>query len=103
MFNPAAFADPSLYTYGTSGRDSLRLQPYWNFDTSLVRQFPIKEKVRFEFRVDAFNLFNNVVYGFNALGASTPSGLNLSGPNFGVTAGTANNPRELQFSGKLVF
>src|ERR1039457_4045128 len=78
MFNPAAFAAPAPYTYGTSGRDSLRLQPYWNFDTSLVRQFPIKEKARFEFRVDAFNLFNNVVYGFNALGASTPTAWMLS-------------------------
>jgi len=103
MFNPSAFAIPPLYTYGNSGRDSLRLQPYWNLDASLVRQFPIREKARFEFRVDAFNLFNNVVYGFNALGASTPSGLNLAGPDFGVAAATANNPRELQLSGKLVF
>jgi hypothetical protein len=104
MFNPAAFVAPPLYTYGTSGRDSLRLQPFWNLDTSLVRQFPITERVRFDFRVDAFNLFNTVIYGFNALGASTPSGLNdLPGQNFGVTAGTANNPRELQFSGRIEF
>jgi outer membrane receptor protein involved in Fe transport len=103
MFNPSGFAIPPLYTYGTSGRDSLRLQPSWNLDMSLIRQFPIREKVRFEFRVDAFNLFNNVVYGFNELGATTPSGLNLVGPDFGVTAAQANNPRELQFSGKIVF
>jgi hypothetical protein len=103
LFNPSAYAIPSLYTFGNSGRDSLRLPAYWNIDTSLVRQFPIREWGRFEFRVDAFNLFNTVIYGLGALGASTPPGLNLVGPNFGVVSATANNPRELQFAGRLVF
>jgi hypothetical protein len=38
-----------------------------NFDTSLQKEFSVKERVRFQFRVDAFNVFNHTNFsGYNA-------------------------------------
>jgi hypothetical protein len=94
-FNAAAFAVPTLYTYGNVGRDSMRTPAYWNLDTSLFRQIPIREDKRLEIRVEAFNLFNNVIYGGPNAGVLNPS--------FGAISSIANTPRELQLALKLVF
>ena len=38
-----------------------------NFDTSLQKEFAVKERVHFQFRVDAFNVFNHTNFsGYNA-------------------------------------
>jgi hypothetical protein len=93
--NPAAFGTPALETYGSLGRNSLRTDPFHNFDFSLTRRFPIKELANLEFRADAFNLSNSVVFG----GPQST----LGNANFGVITGTANTQRQVQFSMKLVF
>lgn len=94
--NTAAFAIPAQYTFGNLGRDRLRTDPYWNLDFSVFRNFPIRDKIRFEFRAESFNSLNTVIYG-------TP-GNDLADPqNFGRMTGTANRSRQLQFGGKLFF
>jgi hypothetical protein len=95
-FNTSAYAVPQGYTYGTAGRNSLRSQAYWDLDSSLFRAFPIGEKERFEFRAEAFNLFNNVVLGVPI------SDLN-SGASFGTINTTSNTARELQLGVKFIF
>jgi len=94
--NTAAFAIPATYTFGNLGRDRFRTDPFWNLDFSLFRSFPIKEKVRFEFRAEAFNVLNTVIYG-------QPNNDMADTANFGRMTGTANNPRQLQLGAKLVF
>ena len=94
-FNTAAFAPPLLYTFGTLGRNALRTQPFWNIDLSLFRQFPFGENRMVEFRAEAFNAPNTVIYG-------TP-GNTYGVPAFGVVSSTANTPRELQLGLKIVF
>jgi hypothetical protein len=38
-----------------------------NFDMSLQKEFVLKERVRFQFRVDGFNVFNHANFtGYNA-------------------------------------
>jgi hypothetical protein len=59
MYNPAAYATPQGLTFGDSGRDSLRYPRRVNFDMGLKKFFPIKESMNFEFRADAFNVFNH--------------------------------------------
>ena len=59
MYNPAAYATPRGLTFGDSGRDSLRYPRRVNFDMGLKKFFPIKENMNFEFRADAFNVFNH--------------------------------------------
>jgi hypothetical protein len=95
-FNTAAYAAPALYTFGTTPRDSLRGPGYWNLDGSLFRQFPIGEGRQFEFRAEAFNLFNSVSFG------QPTSDLN-SGAAFGTIDTTANSAREVQLVLKFIF
>ena len=41
----------------------LRLFPNLNENMSLTKSFPIREKIRVEFRAEAFNVFNRVRFG----------------------------------------
>lgn len=91
--NPQAFAVPANFTYGTLGRNSLRGPYFHNLDMSLFRRFPIKERLGIEFRAEAFNLTNSVVFG-------TPDS-NLSDANFGRITSTRNTPRQIQFAAKV--
>lgn len=97
-FNPAAFATPPQYTFGTAGRNSLRSSRFINMDASVFRQFPLwGEGRRFEFRAEAFNLFNHRVPG-------TPN-TDVGGDpkHFGQIGTAYNNPRQMQFGGRLIF
>jgi hypothetical protein len=96
-FNTSAFAVPDLYTYGTTGRDQFRTAPYWNLDISVFRQFPLwSENRRLEFRAEAFNLFNTLIYG--------QPGSDLNDPSFfGKVTSAANAARQLQFGAKIIF
>jgi hypothetical protein len=58
-YNPAAFAVPTGLTFGDSGRDNLRNPGRVNFDMALFKHFAIKENMAFEFRGEAFNVFNH--------------------------------------------
>jgi hypothetical protein len=62
---------------------------------SLYKEFPIHEKLTFNFRVEAFNLFNRVQFG----NPNTSVGNAL----FGNITTQLNNPRALQFSGRFLF
>jgi hypothetical protein len=64
-------------------------------DTSVFRQFPVSEGKYFEFRIESFNLLNNVVLG-------TPSNDITSG-TFGSINTTNNTARQLQIAAKFVF
>ena len=94
-FNTNAFTAPALYTFGTLGRNALRTQPFWNIDLSLFRQFPFMENKMVEFRAEAFNAPNTVIYG--------QPGSTFGVPGFGVVSSTANTPRELQLGLKVIF
>ena len=60
--NPAdpnrAFAVPALYQYGNSGFDILRGPGMTTADVSLARSFPVRERLRLETRIEAFNSLN---------------------------------------------
>jgi hypothetical protein len=86
--NPAdpkrAFAIPALYRYGNSGFDILRGPEMTTADISLARSFRLRERLRLETRVEAFNSLNqtnfalpNRIIGVETAGAishtSTPA------------------------------
>ncbi len=109
--NPNAFTDPQGLTLGNSGRNFLRNPGHWNIDMALFKHFPIKESLAFEFRAEAFNIFNHVEYGplggdqGGAAGSasfSSATGTFVSGSNF-LQVGTAYSPRILQLGAKLLF
>jgi len=70
----------------------------WEADLSLFKVFPINERMNLRLNFDAFNVFNHQ-------GTPNPSG---SDGTVCVTAGgfgcsSANDPRELQFTGRFTF
>jgi outer membrane receptor protein involved in Fe transport len=99
-FNTAAFAIPAQYTFGNSYRGLIQGQRLINFDTSVIRSFPLWRETEFQFQVQAFNLFNHPVFGLNEYNST-----DLNSPStFGSVDGAqANTNRELQVSGKIVF
>lgn len=93
-FNTAAYQAPAQYTYGTVGRNTLRSDGYKDLDLSIFRDFTM-ERVRAEFRAEAFNLTNTPVW---AAPKST-----LNNKTFGTISGTASTQRELQMALKIYF
>ena len=123
-YNPAAFNLPTALTFGNTGRNFLRNGSWTNFDMALFKHFTIHEQVAFEFRAEAFNIFNHTAFqplaggagSFgNGAGSSTNS-FDCSG-NTGATCinpdptqaadflnyGAAHNPRILQLGLKFLF
>ena len=96
-FNTAAYATPPMNTYGNGGTNTQQDQSWINLDSSVIRSFPIWHEKQFEFRAEAFNLFNHPIFG--------QPGNDLHNPNSFGQIGTsqANSNRLLQMSGKIIF
>ena len=92
-FNPGAFAVPVL-AFGDAKRGLIRNPGYTNFDLSLFKNFPIRERLNLQLRFEAFNGFNIQSLG-NANGTL--------GTGFGQITSSSSTPRELQFGAKLYF
>ncbi len=103
-FNPSAFALPPNYTYGTEKVNPFVSQHWKNVDMSVFRTFPIGlgEDRYFEFRAEAFNLFNNVVLSVPNTNFSAPLD-SAKNPTFGTINSQRNNPREMQMSLKFYY
>jgi len=85
--NPNAFVAPQGLTFGDAGRNSLRNPRQTNFDMALFKRFPIQERYFFEFRAEAFNIFNHTQFGY--IGGDTGSAANNSPTTaFSNTLGT---------------
>lgn len=94
-FNKSAYAVPKPYTFGTSGRNQLRSDSYQNFDLSLFREDALTERLRMQFRAEAFNILNHPSFG-------TPQGL-ITSPTFGQVSSTVSAARQIQLGLKLIF
>ena len=90
--NPATLL--GQFTYGTFGRNSLRGPGAFNANLSLSKIFRLRETAELEFRVDAFNMFNNVEF-------SNPD-TNIGDQSFGQISNTAD-PRIMQVALHLKF
>ncbi|HXA56611.1 MAG TPA: carboxypeptidase regulatory-like domain-containing protein [Candidatus Acidoferrum sp.] len=99
-FNPAAFALPTLGTYGNVGRGSFSGPGLADVDFSVFKTTSITERVNLQFRTEVFNIFNRVNFG-------PPNTTVFSGTSVNASAGfistLATNPRQIQFGLKLLF
>ena len=120
-FNPGAFTPPPTDANGDPlrqgylGRNELRGFGATQWDFGMHREFPIREALRLQFRVEAFNVLNHPnfgqpsgSYGTGAFGLSTQMlGQALSGGNVGGGAFSPlyqiGGPRSLQLALKLDF
>lgn len=62
FFNPAAFAIPLSGRFGDAGRNVIEGPGTFSINSSVGRSFPLSERRRIEFRLEANNLTNHVNY-----------------------------------------
>lgn len=79
---------------GNVGRGAFRGPKFSKVDMSLIKRFPINERMKFTIRADFFNLFNVV-------NLNTPIS-DVTDPNFGVST-SAGAGRIIQFAGRFDF
>ena len=124
MFNPSAFVAPRGLTFGNSPRNVLNNPRRVNFDMALLKHFDVTEGKYFEFRAEAFNIFNHTEFAWlggesGSAGVNTPSstnsvscygGANNSAGDSTCTsfsdflhANAVHNPRILQLGLKFIF
>jgi hypothetical protein len=94
FYNPAAFAIPS-FSFGNLGNDTLRDEPFFNMDFSLIKNVPLRDSLGLQLRFEGFNVFN-----FQTLG--TPA-FTIGQSCAGVVSGTTSTPRQLQMAAKFTF
>jgi hypothetical protein len=100
QFNPAAFSQPVL-AYGTCPRNYGRGTNYIQPDMGLVKNTKLTDRITWEFRAEAFDMFNHP--NFAGPGAT------VNGYDFGVSTATIGSlvgqgtSRQLQISSKIVF
>jgi hypothetical protein len=94
--------------YGNSGRNLFRAPFQVRFDMSLAKELVVKERFRFRFEADAFNIFNHP--DFDAPNNNVTFFPNFVGPpsippqgSLGVIQHTIGSPRFLQLSLHLIF
>jgi len=100
-FNPNAFSLEAAGTFGNVGKNVLVGPNFRDLDVSLLKTRSIGEKIRIEFRAEAFNVLNRANF-------SLPGSFNVfSGaafnPSAGVILSTANTSRQIQFGIKTIF
>ena len=89
--NPAAFAVPIPGTYGAIGRGMLFGPGFGAVDVSVIKSIPIKERLRAQFHLDMFNLFNKanlagtgLTVGTSGFGRATRTNGGTGAPGIGV-------------------
>ncbi len=106
LFNTCAFATHTspVGTFGNERRNQVQGPGLQNWDISLYKNFPVNERMRFEFRTEFFNVWNHVNPLFNHFGAISdePVAVELGTPQFGQAV-SARDPRFIQFALKFYF
>jgi Carboxypeptidase regulatory-like domain/TonB dependent receptor len=94
--NSAAFSQPAPFTFGDAPRTlaDVRAPGTHNLDFSVFKNFQAMEHVNVQFRAEAFNMLNQVVFGI--------PNMVLSSGQFGVISSQSNTPREIQFALKIL-
>lgn len=96
--NKAAFVDAPAYTAGNIARAApFGLYAPYNADVDLSvrREFVVREKIHVALQCDAFNVNNGVHFA--------APGTAIDSASFGIFTAMANQPRKLQFSGRVTF
>jgi hypothetical protein len=98
-FNTSAFTAPAPFTYGNASRTlpDVSSGGLFNMDFSVFKNFTVRERFKFQFRAEAFNLTNTPTF-------ETPGAI-YGTPTFGQVTATAffPKPRVVQFGLRLQF
>jgi hypothetical protein len=96
FFDTSAFTQPAPFTFGNVARTlpDVRGPGSVNVALSMFKNIPVNERLRLQFRVEAFNAFNTVNFG--------QPGTGLGGAAFGVIS-SAGAARIVQLALKISF
>ncbi len=114
--NPAYDGTPGE-NLGNVGRNSLTGPAFFQFDLSGMKNFPIGQRMKLQFRADIFNIFNHPNFenpdGGICMALTGPPPVCTANPFFGVSSATvagadgtqigSGTNRQTQFSLKLIF
>jgi hypothetical protein len=101
-FRTDVFQQPPLGTLGNAARTIIRGPGINKWDLSAIKEFPVWEKVRLQFRWELYNAFNHTQ--FSAL--DTAARFDASGKQINDRLGeftAARSPRQMQFALRLTF
>ena len=93
-YDASAFAQPAPFTFGNAGRNILRGPKSLATDLSFMKNFALHGDTRIQFRVEMYNVFNNVNYG-------SPNST-VANAAFGQIT-SADAMRRIQLGVKLIF
>jgi hypothetical protein len=114
--NGGILTPPAYGTIGNASRNLFRVEPYYNVDFNVAKEWRFKERYSAQFRIEFFNLFNRADFaiptstvgidpnsGFGAFGVSstTPDAATSGGGSNSVLG--SGGPRHIQFGLKLAF
>jgi Carboxypeptidase regulatory-like domain len=101
-FNPDAFVVPPNGTYGNVGRNTLTGPGLEELDLSILKDTPITEKVKVEFRAEFFNVLNRTNFNTpNLIDYTQATGTPAT--TAGVITSTSTTARQIQFGLKLMW
>ncbi len=106
-FNPAAFTLPAQGTLGNTERNQFYAPGFNSVDFSIFKTTAITERIKAQFRVEIFNLFNRVNFAGPNNSVGSGSSMGLVGSTYGAAIGApgigAGEPRNVQLALKIVF
>jgi hypothetical protein len=96
-FNVAAFTLPATYTFGNVARTlpNVRAPGIEDFDFSMFKNIPIKERLHLQFRAEFFNILNHPQFN--------PPDTTLGDKAFGSISASSLLPRVGQLALKMIF
>jgi len=102
-FNPTAFLAPPASSgfYGNLGRDTLIGPGLATWDFSLLKETPIHERARLQFRAEFFNILNCA--NFNTPNPIVFTSATTTSPTAGIITSTSTMSRQIQFGLKLLW
>lgn len=94
-FDTAAFVAPACVCFGNSGRNIVRGPGFVDLDLGIDRDFRFTERMRLQFRVEAFNLANHPNFGLPNMA--------IGNAQVGIIGSVINPERQIQLAMKLYF
>jgi hypothetical protein len=101
-FRTDVFSVPTQGTWGNAARYILRGPGINNWDLALLKEFPVHEQMRFQFRAEAFNAFNHSQFS----GMDTGARFDATGKQINTALSQftgARSPRIMQFALRFYF
>jgi Carboxypeptidase regulatory-like domain/TonB dependent receptor len=104
-----AFSVPAPYTFGTARRNQTYGPGFENVNFSVFKNFPIFERLQFQFRAETANLFNHPNIANPTSDIASQGFIGTDPSTFGNAFGqvtsvqSQSTPRTIQLAGKIIF